>query len=100
MEGFTFDMTALISTGVAAVLSIGLTGWVYKTLSKIIEELKKEIEDLNKELEALKQSSNKWFQKYYKLYNILVLTNRCKHSNCPVKEEFNKFISEEGEIVE
>lgn len=100
MGNFTFDLTAIMSTSVAAVLSIGLTGWVYKTLSKIIDELKEEIADLKSEVEELTNSNNKWFQKYYKLYNILILSSRCKHANCPVKDEFNKFIAEEGEIIE
>lgn len=94
------DWIEVIKTGFSTVISLGLTYWVYKVLSKIIEELKykyeeniKEMEKLKLEVASLKASEGKWQRKFGKVVRI-VRSKKCK-VDCPLQIELENLIDEE-----
>jgi len=81
------DYTAIVTTAgsvSSVLLSLGLSYWIFKVLSKIIEqqnkdfnnyklETEKKMSSMSKEIETLKKSENKWFRKYHLVSNIIIL---------------------------
>lgn len=90
-------MTTLLGTIFSALLSIGLTAWVYKVLMTIIKEVKEENSKLKIEIEQLKQSESRWFQRYQGLVNLILKHKQCKNGDsCAVYEKYVEKAESDG----
>jgi len=90
------DIQTIIATLAPTILSLGLTGWVYKILNHIIKDLKEQISKLEVKVKELEDSENKWYRKYHEL-KVVTRLYKCKDRECPVNCAMDEMLSKTGE---
>lgn len=94
----SIDWTAILTTAIPTVISLGLTMWVYKVLNAIIIDLKEQVKTLKEDVAKLKESENKWFRKYHILAGF-ISRKRCANEDCQIHQAYVDYVSKEGEAI-
>lgn len=91
-------LEVIISIG-TIFINAGICTWIYKVLNNTISNLRDDNEELRAEVDKLKASGNKWFRLYNELLLIVNNKKKCKE-DCPIHDDVLIFLASKGDINE